>query len=100
MATIAGEPTADRHRHRVAGTAAEVKDASIARAEGWRRRAPLLPALIFMIVVTQLPFLLTLCYSPQSWNLVRPGSQAVRRAARTTWTCSRTASSVRSRVNT
>nr|WP_250323959.1 sugar ABC transporter permease [Williamsia sp. CHRR-6] len=47
----------------------------ISRAEGWRRRGPLLPALIFMIVVTQIPFLFTLYYSTQSWNLVRPGSR-------------------------
>jgi sorbitol/mannitol transport system permease protein len=46
-----------------------------ARAEGWVRRAPLLPALVFTIVVTQIPFLLTIYYSLQSWNLVRPGSQ-------------------------
>jgi sorbitol/mannitol transport system permease protein len=45
------------------------------RAEGWRRRGPLLPALIFTIIVTQIPFILTLFYSLQSWNLVRPGSQ-------------------------
>ncbi|CAA9218462.1 MAG: Various polyols ABC transporter, permease protein 1 [uncultured Actinomycetospora sp.] len=49
--------------------------AMIDRAEGWRRRAPLLPALVFTIVVTQIPFILTLFYSLQSWNLVRPGSQ-------------------------
>jgi len=47
----------------------------ISRAEGWRRRGPLLPALIFMVVVTQIPFLFTLYYSTQSWNLVRPGSR-------------------------
>jgi sorbitol/mannitol transport system permease protein len=47
----------------------------ISRAEGWRRRGPLLPALIFMAVVTQIPFLVTLYYSTQSWNLVRPGSR-------------------------
>lgn len=45
------------------------------KAEGWRRRGPLLPALIFTIIVTQIPFILTLYYSLQSWNLVRPGSQ-------------------------
>ncbi|OQO89872.1 carbohydrate ABC transporter permease [Saccharomonospora piscinae] len=46
------------------------------RREGaWRRRAPLLPALIFTILVTQIPFLVTVVYSFQSWNLVRPGSQ-------------------------
>ncbi|MDN5919171.1 MAG: sugar ABC transporter permease [Pseudonocardia sp.] len=45
------------------------------RADGWIRRAPLLPALIFVIIVTQLPFLATIYYSLQSWNLVRPGSR-------------------------
>lgn len=45
------------------------------RRDGWIRRAPLLPALIFTIIVTQLPFLVTIWYSLQSWNLVRPGSQ-------------------------
>jgi sorbitol/mannitol transport system permease protein len=46
------------------------------RAEGWIRRAPLLPALVFMLVVTQLPFLATVVYSLRSWNLLRPDSQA------------------------
>jgi sorbitol/mannitol transport system permease protein len=44
------------------------------RSRRWGRRAPLLPALVFSIIVTQLPFLLTLWYSTRSWNLVRPGS--------------------------
>jgi sorbitol/mannitol transport system permease protein len=47
----------------------------IARREGWKRRAPLLPALIFAIIVTQIPFLVTVWYSLNSWNLVRPGSE-------------------------
>nr|WP_245352746.1 sugar ABC transporter permease [Pseudonocardia parietis] len=34
-----------------------------------------MPALVFTIIVTQLPFLVTIWYSLQSWNLVRPGSQ-------------------------
>lgn len=46
------------------------------RAAGWVRRAPLLPALVFMLVLTQLPFLATIVYSLRSWNLVRPDSQA------------------------
>ena len=53
----------------------EAQDAGVSRAEGWRRRGPLLPALIFMIAVTQIPFLFTLYYSTLSWNLVRPGSR-------------------------
>src|SRR5215216_4597006 len=40
-----------------------------------RRRGPLLPALIFTIIVTQLPFVVTLVYSFFSWNLLRPGSR-------------------------
>ena len=51
------------------------QDPGVSRAEGWRRRGPLLPALIFMIIVTQIPFLFTLYYSTLSWNLVRPGSR-------------------------
>ncbi|MDV7085837.1 sugar ABC transporter permease [Rhodococcus sp. IEGM 248] len=75
MTTIAEKPTADGTADRVRELR-EAKDNSVSRAEGWRRRGPLLPALIFMIVVTQIPFLFTLYYSTQSWNLVRPGSQA------------------------
>jgi sorbitol/mannitol transport system permease protein len=40
-----------------------------------RRRGPLLPALIFTIIETQLPFVVTLVYSFFSWNLLRPGSR-------------------------
>ncbi|MFV2101015.1 carbohydrate ABC transporter permease [Micromonospora sp. LOL_024] len=45
------------------------------RKQRWARRAPLLPALVFAIVVTQLPFLFTLYLSTQSWNALRPGSR-------------------------
>lgn len=49
-----------------------------ARAEGWRRRAPLMPALIFVIICTQIPFLLTIWFSLRSRNLLRPeGEQFV-----------------------
>jgi len=44
------------------------------RSAAWSRRAPLMPALVFAIIVTQVPMLLTLWYSLRSWNLVRPGS--------------------------
>ena len=33
--------------------------------ESWIRRVPLVPALVFMFIVTQLPFVLTLWYSFQ-----------------------------------
>jgi sorbitol/mannitol transport system permease protein len=42
--------------------------------EAWARRLPLLPALLFTIIVTQIPFLLTLFYSLFSWNLAKPES--------------------------
>ncbi|HZC51989.1 MAG TPA: sugar ABC transporter permease [Mycobacterium sp.] len=45
------------------------------RTEGWLRRLPLLPALVFTIAVTQVPFLLTVWYSLQSWNLLHPGTK-------------------------
>ena len=41
----------------------------------WVRRAPLLPALIFAIVITQIPFLYTLYLSTLSWNALRPGDK-------------------------
>lgn len=44
------------------------------RRDAWLRRIPLLPALVYVILVTQIPFLLTIYYSLFSWNLLRPGS--------------------------
>ncbi|MDH6142758.1 carbohydrate ABC transporter permease [Kitasatospora acidiphila] len=41
----------------------------------WSRRAPLLPALVFMIVVTQLPFVGTLVISFMRWNALDPGNR-------------------------
>jgi sorbitol/mannitol transport system permease protein len=43
--------------------------------ERWVRRAPLLPALVFALIVTQVPFLFTLYFSTQGWNALHPGSQ-------------------------
>lgn len=43
-----------------------------AKREKWRRRIPLLPALVFMIVVTQAPFIATLVISSFGWNVLRP----------------------------
>ncbi|MBS4100944.1 carbohydrate ABC transporter permease [Tsukamurella paurometabola] len=70
MTTTASTPPAARP-----ATPLRSKRDRITRAEAWRRRGPLLPALIFMVIVTQIPFLVTLYYSTQSWNLVRPGSR-------------------------
>ena len=43
------------------------------RRRRWLRRGPLLPALIFTIVITQAPFLLTLAISSLNWNVLQPG---------------------------
>ena len=46
--------------------------AALRRAGDWARRAPLLPALIFLIIVTQLPFVVTLIISFINWNAYYP----------------------------
>ena len=43
-----------------------------ARKEAWVRRGPLLPAMLFTIVVTQLPFVATLVISFRNWNTNHP----------------------------
>ena len=43
--------------------------------EKWRRRGPLLPALIFTIVVTQIPFLVTIAISLLNWNALSGGDK-------------------------
>jgi polyol transport system permease protein len=43
------------------------------RRERWQRRLPLLPALIYIVVVTQIPFLVTLWYSFQNYFWDQPG---------------------------
>lgn len=45
-------------------------------AQRWRRRGPLLPALIFAIVVTQVPFVATLVISSLDWNVLQPNSRS------------------------
>lgn len=42
------------------------------RKRAWGNRALLLPALIFAIVMTQVPFLVTIGYSTTKWNLLYP----------------------------
>ncbi|KAG1647437.1 Maltodextrin import ATP-binding protein MsmX [Nymphon striatum] len=41
------------------------------RKEAWRRRIPLLPALLFSIVVTQVPFVLALYFSFTKWEVFK-----------------------------
>jgi sorbitol/mannitol transport system permease protein len=48
--------------------------ASVSRRDAWARRLPLLPAFIYVFLMTQIPFVLTIYYSFFSWNLLKPGS--------------------------
>ena len=50
-----------------------IQPRGISRREGWMRRLPLLPALIYTIVVTQIPFVVTLWYSFQNYFWDTPG---------------------------
>ena len=45
---------------------------ALKRSGDWARRAPLLPALIFTILMTQLPFAATLVISFMNWNAYYP----------------------------
>lgn len=63
-------------------TTTEARSPSQARAHGelgalrrWRRRGPLLPALVLTILLTQIPLLGTIFYSFGSHNLMRPGTE-------------------------
>ncbi len=40
------------------------------RREGWARRLPLLPALVPVLLLTQIPFVMTIWFSLQRWNLL------------------------------
>ena len=56
-------------------TAAGKPPRTMSQRERWRRRGPLLPALIFTIFVTQIPFLLTIAISTLNWNILQPGDK-------------------------
>jgi sorbitol/mannitol transport system permease protein len=45
---------------------------SLASAGDWARRAPLLPALLLVVLVTQLPFVVTIITSFMNWNAYYP----------------------------
>jgi sorbitol/mannitol transport system permease protein len=42
-------------------------------SDSWRRRLPLLPALLFAILLTQVPFVFSVYYSLTDWTVVPPG---------------------------
>ena len=55
---------------------AHVSGYTMSRGERWRRRGPLMPALVFTIVITQIPFLLTIAISTLHWNVLEPGRKS------------------------
>jgi len=68
MARVTVQPSAPTS---LGSGGARVRSAASAdRREGWLRRLPVLPALIYVILITQLPFVLTIFYSLQSWKLL------------------------------
>ena len=69
MTTLMTTPTTRARRAPRAGTTPRPRRLGVARALLW-------PALIASIALTQIPFVVTIFYSLQSWNLLRPGDQA------------------------
>jgi sorbitol/mannitol transport system permease protein len=41
-------------------------------SDAWRRRLPLLPALVFVVLLTQVPFVMSIYYSLTDWKVVPP----------------------------
>jgi len=54
------------------GQAGTKSSGALKRSGDWARRAPLLPALILVIIVTQLPFVATIVISLMNWNAYYP----------------------------
>ena len=69
MTTTVVKTARVRTRKKLVLTAREKKRLKLARALIW-------PGLFVAIVVTQIPFLVTIYYSFQEWNLLRPGDRA------------------------
>ncbi|GAA2620221.1 sugar ABC transporter permease [Streptomyces vastus] len=59
----------------VAATPVHTTKPPSGRLRAWATRAPLLPALIFLIAVTQLPFVATLVISFFDWNSLYPDAR-------------------------
>jgi sorbitol/mannitol transport system permease protein len=52
----------------------DVRPRGMGRREAWQRRLPLLPALVYIVIVTQIPFVVTLWYSFQNYFFDVPGA--------------------------
>jgi len=68
MSTATSPPPAAPGSMTTADKNAEAREKTLGR----RRRRPLLPALIFLVVVTQIPFVVTIGMSFLKWNILYP----------------------------
>ncbi len=66
----APRPSTDPSRERLSASS---------KKDRWLRRLPLLPALVFTVAVTQVPFLITLVLSFINWNALYPERHSFRR---------------------
>lgn len=70
MSTGTTAPSREQREQAAAERAAKVQQ--LQKRDRWVRRLPLLPALLFTIVVTQVPFLINIWYSLTEWTIVPP----------------------------
>ncbi len=68
MSTVTDETAAPQ----VQGGEPAQRRSALASSGDWARRMPLLPALLFVIVLTQIPFLMTIVVSFMDWNAYYP----------------------------
>ncbi len=66
---------ADRTTSRPTSGLSPAPRSNLRRTGDWARRAPLIPALVFMFVMTQLPFIVTVVVSFVRWNALDPGNR-------------------------
>lgn len=59
-------------RPRTAQPPKQSGESALSRGAVWARRLPLLPALVFTVIVTQLPFVITIIVSFIDWNALNP----------------------------
>lgn len=70
MSTSTQAPSREERERAAAERADAVQ--RVQRRDRWIRRIPLLPALLFTIVITQVPFLVSIYYSLTEWTIVPP----------------------------
>jgi len=69
------DETTARQRTVLQSPAPQQQQRTASRKAGWVRRAPLMPALVFVVIMTQLPFLATIIISFMDWQALRPNER-------------------------